>query len=372
MMKKLRAWPDAKADPYGYQRQLKIELPNPSPFLRQNVLIIRIGSDLNAPLDLVDCYLPALCMLAMAEGLDVRIHGAASRQALANMVEFQLAWLIWHPQRFKRLAEIEVDQIVDDFPRRTARAVQAFSGGLDAIFTTWFHKMGGLPIARLPLDLAVFVHGFDIPRNDKQAFDLAFAKGRKVLDSVGVDLIGVKTNLRGAINVGWEAFHGAAIAAVLGQFSNEYTHGLIGSSGSYRSLIIPWGSNPLTDHLMSGAKMSFVHVGSGYERSDKVRAISDWQIAADNLRVCWRNTDNSANCGKCEKCIATALAFRAWGKPIPPSLKTEITEQDIMQCIISSKNQRKRLLRLRDLAIKNQVDEPWVNAITRKFSLPNG
>lgn len=364
----IHAWPDQKIDPYGFQRRITVEVPGTPVVMRKRLIVFRISGGTDGPLDLIDCYLPALSMLAMAEGMDIHVHGRASQQALMNAIEFQRVWLKWQPRRFKRLAHIEVDEIAVPSLLRPRRAIQAFSGGLDAIFTTWFHKIGGEPDARLPIDRAVFVHGFDIALKDREGFSISLAKGKEILDTVGVEMSALRTNLRGAIAIGWETFHGAAIAAALGQFSNNYTHATIGSGGAYDGLHLPWGSTPITDHLMSGARISFVHDGAGFDRSEKVKAIANWPIALKNLRVCWRNSDKSKNCGVCEKCIATALAFKAWGYPIPPSLKVDLSDEDILACRTSNDNQRDRLKAIRVLALANGINDSWVDTIRRKFS----
>lgn len=316
--------------------------------------------------ELLDAYVAPVLMLAMAEKADVAFRGAVSRAMIYNAHEFMEAWATWHPQMFSRV-EISADSIVDAPRRAPARAIQAFSGGVDALFTTWTHRIGGPALARRPLEAGLLVHGFDIPLDDEGSMQLAYDKGRLVLDGVGVRLYRLKTNLKKAIRLDWEMFHGAAIASALMQFSEDFDQGLIGSSGPYDALEIPWGSNPLTDHLAGGGAMSIVHDGAGNSRNDNINALAGWPLAADHLRVCWRNADASRNCGVCEKCIRTALAFLAHGHAIPKSLKADITADDILACRTSSNVHVARFRQLRDLALKNGISAPWVDAIGMKL-----
>lgn len=54
--------------------------------------------------------------------------------------------------------------------------------------------------------------------------------------------------------------------------------------------------------------------GSTLSRLDKVRLISDWDVALQNLRVCTHNPPGRLNCGSCEKCIRTMTELVAVGK----------------------------------------------------------
>lgn len=351
----------------GMKRLLLIEAGDDLSFLIGRRLVFHIHSGISKDLPVLDCYLPLMAMLAMAEGRPLRVHGRVTREALINLAEFQEAWSSWRPKLFKDPVEVEADEIVEDRPPGPARALQAYSGGLDAMFTTWTHRVSNNHVKRRPLDRAVFAHGFDIAQKDQNAFSLATRKAHRVLDPVGVELSTIRTNLRASIRLNWEYIHGAALAAVLGQFMPDYTMALIGSSGSYNSLKIPWGSGPITDHLMSGGAMRFIHDGAGSSRLEKIRVIAGWQLAAENLRVCWRSANQWENCGVCEKCVRTALGFRAWGLAIPPSLNAALKTADVKAFLDSPRASIHRIRELHALAVHNRIRDPWVGQLRRKL-----
>lgn len=103
---------------------------------------------------------------------------------------------------------------------------------------------------------------------------------------------------------------------------NEHTDGLIASSEPYSSLLLPWGSNPITDRLMSSDSFSIVHDAAAVTRNQKVRAISTWKEATRSIRVCWQGEHMDRNCGRCEKCIRTILNFRVMGLGLKVSKAT--------------------------------------------------
>lgn len=365
-MSSIAVWANEKPEPSCSQRNLRIECRDRLNFLTTDFIVFRIDRGIVSSLPVLDIYLPSLAMLAMAEAKSLHIHGPVSREALVNVREYQEAWSAWMPTLFRNPVDITADTIIDVMPPRPDRAIQAFSGGVDAHFTTWLHRKHEDEYRRRPLDRAVFAHGFDIARSDEAAFAVASQKARRVLDTVGVELSTVKTNIRSAININWEMLHGPAIAAILGQFIPDYTIGLIGSSNAYGALRTPWGSNPITDPLMSGGAMRFQHDGAGYSRNDKVKVIAGWPLAAENLRVCWKGAIKSENCGVCGKCIRTALAFEVWDLPVPSSLKSPITPEDIARCDINNHAQLEAYEEILTLATRNGIRKSWVNALRRR------
>lgn len=370
LVSKITIRADQKRLGHGVRRFLIIESETPLRRLRHDRIFFDIPEGVAARPTLLDCHVAPALMLAMAEGRDLFVQGPLSRRMIQNAYEFVEAWTSWRPALFSCVG-IEAESIVDHVDTRPLRAIQAFSGGLDALYTTWYHRIGGPGPARKRLQAGLLVQGFDISPRDDHAMQIIYDQGRAILDTVDVRLFRMKTNLKNAIRIDWEMFHGAAIACALMQFSDEFNQGLIGSSGPYDALEIPWGSNPITDPLTGGAAMTIHHDGCGRSRNDKIDAIAGWPVAADNLRVCWRNPDPSKNCGTCEKCIRTALGFMANGHSIPKSLKAEISVADILGCPTNNKVQMDRFRQLRDLALRKGVTGAWVEAIGAKLQAGN-
>ena len=369
-MLKISIRADQKRLGQGVRRFLIVESDTPLRRLRHHRIFFDIPEGVTGRPALLDCHVAPALMLAMAEGRDLFVRGPVSRRMIHNAYEFVEAWASWRPALFSRVG-IEAESIVDQVDDRPSRAIQAFSGGLDALYTTWYHRIGGPGQACRPLQAALLVQGFDISLRDDRSMQIIYDQGRATLDTVGVRLFRMKTNLKKAIRIDWEMFHGAAIACALMQFSDQFNQGLIGSSGPYDALEIPWGSNPITDPLVGGGAMTIHHDGCGRSRNDKINAIAGWPVAADNLRVCWRNSDPSQNCGICEKCIRTALGFLANGHAIPKSLRADISVADILGCPTDNKVQRDRFRQLRDLAVRNGVTGAWVDAIGAKLQSRN-
>jgi hypothetical protein len=137
---------------------------------------------------------------------------------------------------------------------------------------------------------------------------------RRVADGTGARMVVVDTNVRALSDplVGWEIYHGAALAAVALALQGLLGRCLIAASDQYRHLP-PLGSHPVLDHLWSTEQLEIVHDGAEATRTDKVeRQLVRSSLALANLGVCWQGRPGQ-NCGECEKCLRTMAALELAG-----------------------------------------------------------
>jgi hypothetical protein len=92
-----------------------------------------------------------------------------------------------------------------------------------------------------------------------------------------------------------------------------------------------WGSHPLTDRLFSSGSFQIIHDAAQYRRDTKLKKLEQWPQAFRNLRVCWSAPRKDENCGRCIKCILTALAALSRLLPLPESFPQEPTEHALLQ-----------------------------------------
>ena len=151
-------------------------------------------------------------------------------------------------------------------------------------------------------------------------------------------------------------------------FSDDFEYGLIGSSGPYLGFVMPWGSNPVTDHLISGTNFSVKYDGGGFFRTDKMAEIIKHPIASRTLKVCYEGIDQSINCGKCEKCVRTQLNFLAAGaKSIPECFESEFDINRINEMKISHLGQLVELRRIARYAEKNNINGKWLTLLNERI-----
>src|SRR5262245_32168146 len=221
-------------------------------------------------------------------------------------------WRCWYPRLHIIPLEVEVAKVE---PRTTARRTAAFfSSGVDAWFTLLSHQNES---HTTQIDDLLTVWGLDIRVDRPREFD----KLREVLGRVTskYQLAGVEvaTNFyregtfwRARADWG-QVGHGCALASIGLLFQNRYCRVLIPSTHRYDDLI-PWGSHPLTDPLLSTSATRFVHDGAGFSRTEKTAFVINSQLALDNLQVCW-GTGSFHNCGTCDKCYRTMTTLLLLG-----------------------------------------------------------
>lgn len=108
--------------------------------------------------------------------------------------------------------------------------------------------------------------------------------------------------------VPWKFGHGAILAGISLAFSNGLSKVFI-SGGMYKKALRPYGTHPDLDHLWSTEALTIEHFGHHVDRLAKISFLSRFPKSIERLRVCWVNTGNAYNCGKCEKCLRTMLSL---------------------------------------------------------------
>ena len=275
-----------------------------------------------------DPFIIATLFPAIQSGRALRVTGApASRSLLRNLTEFQNVWRAWRGLSVVKIdAESEPDVGPIDGP-----SLASFSGGVDSAFTLYGYA-GKRRDRRAHAGLtALMVHGFDIPVDDFGGFGRAAERARQMLEDIDVPLILMRTNVR-TIFSDWELSHGTAVAAALTLLSSKFSTGLIPSTGTYQLPLIPWGSTPLTDPMLGSRNFEILHDGAGASRLEKIRLLCNWPEGMKRLRFCFANTPPDGNCGRCMKCILTALEFRCAGAD-PDCFAEPVTDEIILEAL---------------------------------------
>lgn len=297
----------------------------------------------------------------MATGNPIHFKGTVSRRLLENLEEYQCAWTRW-VKKYRKVEITADDETSEHLVPETEAAVCAFSGGVDATFAVWRHHFKKWGRFHKDVKTAVLVQGFDIDIGDNRGMELSLVGAERMLSGTGIEIFAVRTNMKGPWLLDWEMNFGAGVAAVLHLFSHAHSFGIIGGDEPYDQLVTPWGSNPITNHLLSSQRFMLMYDG-GYSRSEKVAALAEWENARDNLRVCWQGEQMGENCGRCEKCLRTKLNFLAAGADIPKSFREGITVDDIRAITIRNDVVRMYYLDLLAMAQDRAVKEPWVAAV---------
>lgn len=310
----------------------------------------------------MDGFAFAIILHAMKYGKPLRIHGPVTREALHNLEELQQAWTLWRPETYRHI-DVTADKVIDRLPAEGHRSIAAFSGGLDSTFTVLRHRLGLAGSGSYNIDSVLLVHGFDIGVDNHDYFEKAIERSRPLVEKLGLDLRLIQTNSENPLFQDWEDSHGAELACCLHQYADEFQFGLLGSTKPYDGLVLPYGSNPATDHLLSGGGFSIVHDGAGYSRTAKAALLNNYDYAVKQLRVCYQGKLQYRNCGECEKCLRTYLNFLAAGDDRPACFDT-IPDKSLLSTIKThSEAQVAELVSIINYARKRNVKADWLDAV---------
>jgi hypothetical protein len=323
------------------------------------------GGDAEPPV--LDGWVFAVLLYAMKIGTRLAVHGPLSRTALYNMEEVQAFWHLWRPALYQRI-EIVPDSIVDLERRKSGRrAIAAFSGGADSSFTLLRHRTRLAGDASYNLDTVAMVHGFDVTLNNPDHFDGLVRRTEPFLAALGIALKTVRTNSKQLTLMAWEDTFSAQLAGCLHLFARDFEFGLVGSSEPYNDLFLPWGSNPITDGLLSGDGFAIVHDGAGFSRTEKIAALARNPACVAVLKVCWEGKAQDRNCGVCEKCVRTRLNFLAAGEAKPACFDTPFDPASIDTISIRNRAIFVELRQIARYAESHGVDGPWLARLNERL-----
>jgi hypothetical protein len=303
-----------KPIPDGTRRTVRLVNSDTAPDIE--IFFDLIGEELPEPRSL-DGFVVGIIFHAMRVGQTLRVDGPMTKEALCNLNEFQDAWVRWKPGLYRKI-EIIPSAIVTPEISGERRAIAAFSGGVDSVFTILRHNRGQLGNASFLLrDSVLMVHGFDVSLENPASFEALKDRTAPLLQECGLRLKLIRTNLKTQLLQVWEDSFMAQLASCLHNYSHDFYYALVGSSEPYDRLVLPWGSNPATDYLLSGGTMRLVHDGAGFSRTEKIAYIANNWTASRVLKVCWEGKETHKNCGVCEKCVRTQANFLAVGVARP-------------------------------------------------------
>jgi hypothetical protein len=266
----------------------------------------------------------------------------------------------WHHHWYgKRHAPIRIEAGTRVTARPQRPWATYLSGGVDSMFTLRRNQLGFPATHKGRVRHAILVNGFDVRRPD--AFRIVSDHVHKVATAADLDLVTVSSNvpqLDDDYSFWTQQFGGAAFSSV----AHALAAGIQGVWFSANATIpdlIPWTLHPATDSSRSSSDLEIRQDGIEFTRVEKVRLLANWDVARRHVRVCTRNPVDRLNCGECEKCVRTQLAFLVAGRLAEASAfpYDEITAAQVRAVKIRNTAQERDNVDLaRELRIVGRID----------------
>ncbi len=291
------------------------------------------------------------------------IHGEVSRSLLANLSELNAIWQVWRPRMYRQV-RWETDKVAEKsyISEQRSGHLLAFSGGVDGSATLRRHASESLGWRNLHIAGALIVHGFDIPTSDKEGFKMAHEKAERITSSVGVPLISARTNLR-ELPGDWEDAFATKLASVLHVFNETFEGAVFSSDRPYEFANLPWGANPVSDRWLGTSRFPVRTDGAELSRLEKVRLITEWEVAVNNIRVCWEGGVPGENCGTCEKCVRTQLELVALGITLRENFKAHLCPGMVIKIRPRNEMQLAYLSEILDYSNRNNLSAWWTDEL---------
>lgn len=252
---------------------------------------------------------------AMRAGTDLIVEGSVDRELARNLAQFSIAWSQYRPEIFKRPVRLMAGSYRDRVraKSRPAGFACAYSGGVDSAFVMSLGRERAGMEEFPPVSLAVMIDGFGFDLGKPENFERTYAAGRTYCARLGVPLTRVRTNWSKMLGA-YQLMHTIGIAAVLHLLSDKVAGGYIGMDFTYDEEfeLGPWGNSAMTSRLFSSADFPVVPAGGERSRVGKLHSLILNGDAA-YLTVCNNPERSLKNCGRCEKCQRTMLAYRSLG-----------------------------------------------------------
>ncbi|MXO62528.1 hypothetical protein [Qipengyuania oceanensis] len=212
-------------------------------------------------------------------------------------------WAEWYPGA--RCIEIDVPVLDETGGKDDASASHRglfYTGGVDSTFT-----LSSEDERTDILIKAIFDWDDETHLVDQLANEPKFAHGKPVLP-VGTNVLRAFPEFADA----WAyRTHGPALGSIAHLLSGGLEHVTFSSSQTYGKLI-PWGSHPLTDPLLSSHELQFHHFGTQFSRLEKIQHLAGDPALLAGLDVCGQEPGvkgRRVNCSRCKKCLRTMMAL---------------------------------------------------------------
>lgn len=197
-------------------------------------------------------------------------------------------------------------------PGKPDRAGSFFSGGVDSYATLRMNRLE-FPLEH-PGSIKDVLVVYGLHNDETESFKQVLRAASEEIQNAGVTAIPVYTNVV-SLGHGWDFWgdelEGAALSSIAHAFTKRLSVVSIGCTFDIPTLI-PHASHPHLDPNYSSHDLRIRHDGIALSRLEKVKLVSGWDNAFQNLRVCNNMKyvgPGMLHCGQCEKCIRTMLAL---------------------------------------------------------------
>ena len=259
-----------------------------------------------------DPFAVAALLPAAHAGEPLEVVPPVSPRLRFNLPRVLDIWHTWDPAVAR--VPIETEPRPEAPAPPSGRAATFFSGGVDSFYTL-LKRLRSETALPVPLTHLVFMRGIETRLERSRGVDASLRRVEEVARAAGVECLTGTSTLRTFTRLHWEDYYfGAGLASTALTLAGGFDYVCVPSGYSYAHMV-PHGSTHLVDEMYSTERLSIVHDGAEATRAEKMARIVEWDrdLVLDNLRVCHLNEGGDYNCGRCRKCVRTAIPLKIVG-----------------------------------------------------------
>ena len=236
----------------------------------------------------------------------------SQRGSHSNSLVFATSSTRRHPATLKR-SDIHVASVAAEPKLPANHAATFFSGGVDSFYTLLKHRREHLLPA--PLTHVIFMRGIEKPLDFARGVEASEDAAEAIATTAGVRCISGKAISAHSSTRLAPPLCGSALAATALSLAAGLDYVCIPSTYWYADFV-PIGSTPLTDERFSNDRVRSRarrrRIAANGEDCEDCRSGYP-ELVLTHLRVCALNFGGPYNCGKCWKCVRTAIPLAYLG-----------------------------------------------------------
>ena len=251
-------------------------------------------------------FMSATLLPAMAFHEDLVVDGPVSPLLFRQTEAIQRTFHAWDRGLRRGAVQVAEERVTEPAEGRLG---SFFSRGTDSFFTALHPRPTGQP------ELLIFCSTFD-PFEDERARAEQLRRTRAAAEAIELPLADVRMNLRELTEriIDFVDLHGAGLAALAQSVSGGLRRVVVASSHSV-SEFNAWGSSPFLDPLFSTESVQVEHDSVAFGRLDKIAWLARERPDVLALAEVCQHQHAPGNCGRCHKCVLTAVQLVAVGAP---------------------------------------------------------
>lgn len=234
----------------------------------------------------LDAFVAGLIPIAMSIGEDIIAKGTMSQLLSYNLGLYQGYFNFFFKTKMKKI-KIIADRYekYDSYGKAT---ISAFSGGINSFFTL-LKNLNNKENTKYNVTDIMYVSGLNAPENRKL---------KELAKKLNVKPIIVETNLRELSNkyADFSLHSKGAILASCGLILKKYAGRFYIPSPFDYHVPFPYGSNPVTDILLSTENFEIIHHGSDFSKIQKLEYLTNYPLTYDNLFALKKNAAYGEYC----------------------------------------------------------------------------